>query len=97
MCTPRGVVKEFESLKAEVERLAGTTGFAEYSRILRQHGVENPKRFKASQPARLCARDVFALLEELRANARENQSQLELETTDDRGLVDNPGAALEAR
>ena len=62
-----------------------------------EHGVEHPKRFKASQPARLCAKDVFGLLEELRANARENQSQLELETTDERGLGENPGAALEAR
>ena len=97
MCTPRGVVKEFETLKAEVERLAGTTGFAEYSRILREHGVEHPRRFKASQPARLCAQDVFAVLEELRANARENQSQLELETTDEPGVVDTPGAAPEAR
>ncbi len=79
MCHPRGVVKEFEALKAEVELLAGSTGAAEYSRILRQHGVDHPKRFKASQPARLCAKEMFSLLEELRANARENTSQLELE------------------
>ena len=79
MCHPRGVVKEFEDLRSEIERLAGSTGVAEYCRILRQHGVEHPKRFKASQPARVCAKDVFGLLEELRANARENQSELPLE------------------
>ncbi len=59
-------MKEFEACEAEMERLAGTTGVAEYYRILRQHGVDHPKRFKASQPARLCAKEVFGLLEELR-------------------------------
>jgi hypothetical protein len=51
MCRPRGVLKEFEELKREIERLAGSTGLAEYSRLLRQHGVDDPKRFRASQPA----------------------------------------------
>lgn len=78
MCHPRGVVKEFEDLRSAVERLAGSTGVAEYSRILRQHGVDHPKRFKASQPARLCARDVFGLLEELRENVRDKQRPLDL-------------------
>lgn len=76
MCTPRGVVKEFTALEKELERLAGSTGVAEYYRVLRQHGVFDPKRFKTSQPARLCAKDVFALVAELRRNARENQSQV---------------------
>jgi DNA polymerase III delta prime subunit len=80
MCNPRGVVKEFVGLEAEMERLAGSTGVAEYYRILRQHGVDHPKRFKASQPARLCAKEVFRLLEELRRNAQENASQVPLET-----------------
>jgi hypothetical protein len=76
MCNPRGVVKEFVGLEAEMERLAGSTGVAEYYRILRQHGVDHPKRFKASQPARLCAKEVFGLLEELRRNSHENETQL---------------------
>jgi hypothetical protein len=80
MCNPRGVVKEFVGLEAEMERLAGSTGVAEYYRILRQHGVDHPKRFKASQPARLCAKEVFGLLEELRRNARENEGQVPLGT-----------------
>jgi len=93
MCTPRGVVKEFEGLETEVERLAGSTGVAEYCRILRQHGVEHPKRFKASQPARLCAKEVFGLLEELRRNAHENESPLPLGSTGD--LSEEPGIAVE--
>lgn len=80
MCNPRGVVKEFVGLEAEMERLAGSTGIAEYYRILRQHGVDHPKRFQASQPARLCAKEVFGLLEDLRRNARENESQVPLGT-----------------
>ena len=54
----------------------GQPGLAEYSRILREHSVEHPRGFQASQPARACAKDVFGLLEELRANALENQSEL---------------------
>jgi hypothetical protein len=80
MCTPRGVVKEFDELKAEVERLAGSTGVAEYARILRQHGVERPRQFRSAQPARLCVKDIYVLLEQLRSNARENQAELGLDT-----------------
>jgi hypothetical protein len=67
------VVKEFDELKAAIEHLAGTTGTAEYNLILRRHEVERPKDFTSPQPARLCAKDVFALLTELRAAASENQ------------------------
>ncbi len=75
MCNPRGVLKEFVGLEAEMERLGGSTGVAEYNCILRQHGVDHPKRFKASQPARLCAKHLFGLLEELRRNAGENEGR----------------------
>jgi hypothetical protein len=85
MCNPRGVVKEFETLEKELERLAGSTGVAEYCRILRQHGVEHPKRFRASQPARLCAKEVFERLEELRKNARDNDRQLRLGPASEQG------------
>lgn len=94
-CHQRGVAKEFAYLKREVDLLAGSTGIAEYSRILRQHGVENPKLFNASQPARLRARDVFGLLENLRENARENNSPLELDTNG--ADVGEPGVAEKAR
>jgi hypothetical protein len=75
MCSPRGVVKEFDALKASVEALAGSTGVAEYYRILRQHGVDRPREFQSAQPARLCAKDVYVLLEQLRSNARENKPE----------------------
>jgi hypothetical protein len=78
MCTPRGVLEEFEDLKRAVENLAGSAGVAEYYRILRQHGVERPRQFKTMQPARLCAKDVYVLLEQLRANVRENQAAFSL-------------------
>jgi hypothetical protein len=76
MCSPRGIAKEFEQLKAGVEQLAGSTGVAEYSRILREHGARYPKDFKTAQSARLCAKDVYILLEKLRANSQENTSPL---------------------
>jgi hypothetical protein len=76
MCSPRGIAKEFEQLKASVEQLAGSTGVAEYSRILREHGARYPKDFKTAQSARLCAKDVYILLEKLRANAQESTSPL---------------------
>jgi len=79
MCSPRGVAKEFGELRVEIEQLAGVPGLAEYARILRAHGVERPKDFKTSQTARLCAKEVFTLLEELRSNARENTEPLEVE------------------
>jgi len=78
MCSPRGVLEEFEDLKKAVEHLAGSTGVAEYYRILRQHGVDRPRQFKTMQPARLCAKDVYVLLEQLRASARENQAAFSL-------------------
>jgi len=78
MCTPRGVLEEFQDLKTAVENLAGSAGVAEYYRILRQHGVERPRQFKTMQPARLCAKDVYVLLEQLRASARENQAAFSL-------------------
>jgi hypothetical protein len=79
MCSPRGIAEEFAQLKAAVEQLAGSTGIAEYSRILREHGARHPKDFKTPQSARLCAKDVYVLLEKLRVNARENTAPLELE------------------
>ncbi len=69
---------EFEAFKASIEALAGSTGVAEFYQILRQHGVSHPRQFRSTQPARLCAKDVYVLLEQLRSNARENQSELTL-------------------
>jgi hypothetical protein len=84
-------------VETAVEQLAGSTGVAEYARILRQHGVDRPKEFKTAQPARLCAKDVFALLEELRANARENDPQLSLQSGSKEGGVDQSAKSAEAK
>ncbi len=75
MCSPRGVIQEFERLKAEVEALAGTTGGAEFARILRQHGADRFKDFKTALAARQCAKEVWALVEQLRSNAGENSPE----------------------
>jgi hypothetical protein len=80
MCSPRGVMNEFAELKKAIEELAGSTGVAEYYRILRQHGAEHPRQFRSMQPARLCAKDVYVLLEQLRANVRDKEQQPDLES-----------------
>ena len=77
MCSPRGVANEFDALKAPIEALAGSTGVAEFYSILRKHGVSHQRQFRSMQPARLCAKDVYVLLEQLRENVRENQTELE--------------------
>jgi hypothetical protein len=74
MCSPRGVAREFAELQAAIEQLAGSAGNSEYHRILRQHGAQGPKDFSSAQPARLCSKDLFALVTDLRAAARENQA-----------------------
>jgi hypothetical protein len=79
MCSPRGVAQEFHALKASIEGLAGSTGVAEFAQILRQHGVSHPRQFRSTQPARLCAKDVYVLLEQSRSTARENQAEVALE------------------
>ena len=78
MCSPRGVMNEFAGLKKAIEELAGSTGVAEYYRILRQHGAEHPRQFRSMQPARLCAKDVYVLLEQLRANVRDKEQAPDL-------------------
>ena len=44
-----------------------------------KHGVDRPSQFRSTQPARLCAKDVYVLLEQLRSNARENQGERDVE------------------
>jgi hypothetical protein len=97
MCSPRGVAKEFEELKIAVEQLAGSVGLAEFARILHQHGAENPKEFRTTQTARLCAKDICALLEELRANARENENAFEMGPENLTIVAAQPAGVLEAR
>jgi len=78
MCSPRGVMNELAELKKAIEELAGSTGVAEYYRVLRQHSVEHPRQFRRMQLARLCAKDVYVLLEQLRSNVRDKEQQPDL-------------------
>jgi DNA polymerase III delta prime subunit len=63
MCSPRGVIAEFARLRESLSEAAGTDGESEYQEVLRRHGVERPSEFKSSQPARLCAKELFLAIE----------------------------------
>jgi hypothetical protein len=78
MCSKRGVMNELAELRKAIDELAGSTGVAEYHQILRQHGAEHPWQFRRMQLARLCAKDVYVLLEQLRSNVRDKEQQPDL-------------------
>jgi hypothetical protein len=63
MCSPRGVIEEFARLKEAITQAAGDQGETAYWEILRRHGVENCSQFKSSQPARLCAKELFQAIQ----------------------------------
>ena len=63
MCSPRGVIEEFARLKGAITQTAGAQGETGYWEILRRHGVENSGQFKSSQPARLCAKELFQAIQ----------------------------------
>ena len=63
MCSPRGVIEEFARLKEAIKQAAGAQGETGYAEILRRHGVENSSQFKSSQPARLCAKELFQAIQ----------------------------------
>jgi hypothetical protein len=64
MCSPRGVIEEFTKLKEAITQAGGGEGQAGYREILRRHGVESPNEFKSSQPARLCAKELYQAIQE---------------------------------
>jgi len=63
MCSPRGVIEEFARLKEAITQAAGAEGETGYGEILKRHGVENSSQFKSSQPARLCAKELFQAIQ----------------------------------
>jgi hypothetical protein len=63
MCSPRGVIEEFSRLKMVITQFGGAQGESGYWEILRRHGVENAGQFKSSQPARLCAKELFQAIQ----------------------------------
>ena len=68
MCSPRGVIAEFARLRESLAEAAGTDGESEFQEVLRRHGVERPSDFKSSQPARLCAKELFLAIEHYHQN-----------------------------
>jgi hypothetical protein len=72
MCSPRGVIEEFTRLKEAITQAAGAQGETEYWEILRRHGVENASQFKSSQPARLCAKELFHAIQSLQQSCGAN-------------------------
>jgi hypothetical protein len=63
MCSPRGVMQEFAKLQEAITQAAGAQGESIYQEILKRHGVERPNQFKRSQPARLCAKELFQAIQ----------------------------------
>jgi hypothetical protein len=68
MCSPRGVIAEFARLRESLSEAAGTEGDSEFQEVLSRHGVERPSDFKSSQPARLCAKELFLAIERHKHN-----------------------------
>ena len=63
MCSPRGVMQEFTKLHEAIAQAGGAQGEAIYQEILKRHGVEGPNQFRRSQPARLCAKELFQAIQ----------------------------------
>jgi len=63
MCSPRGVIEEFAKLQEAITQVGGAQGESTYQEILKRHGVEGPNQFKRSQPARLCAKELFQAIQ----------------------------------
>ena len=63
MCSPRGVMEEFAKLQEAITQAGGTQGESTYQEILKRHGVQRPGEFKRSQPARLCAKELFQAIQ----------------------------------
>jgi hypothetical protein len=65
MCSPRSVIAEFAKLQEAITQAAGAQGESIYQEILQRHGVQRPGEFKRSQPARLCAKELFQAIQNL--------------------------------
>jgi hypothetical protein len=74
MCSPRGVIEEFARLKEAITQAAGAEGESGYVEILKRHGVENSSQFKSSQPARLCAKELFQAIQNFQQACAANRA-----------------------
>ena len=64
MKSPSGILAEFGRLGRALAETLGADAEAEFSRILNQHGVEDPMSFRTNQAARRCAKDLFWRVEQ---------------------------------
>jgi hypothetical protein len=69
MCSPRDVIAEFTKLQEAIAQTSGEAGKTIYQEILQRHGVQHAGDFKRSQPARLCAKELFQALQGLSQNS----------------------------
>jgi hypothetical protein len=79
MCSPRGVIAEFAKLQEAIMQAGGAQGETRYWEILRRHGAETPSHFRSSQPARLCAKELFQAIqtfEQPRSGADSSSAEL---------------------
>jgi hypothetical protein len=74
MCSPRGVIAEFAKLQEAITQAGGAQGETRYWEILRRHGAENSSHFKSSQPARLCAKELFQAIQTFEQPVSEGDS-----------------------
>ncbi|HYM08782.1 MAG TPA: ATP-binding protein [Terriglobales bacterium] len=79
MCSPRGVIEEFSRLKEAITQSGGPQGESTYGEILRRHGVENSSQFKSSQPARLCAKELFQAIQNMQPTGSPASSMVVVE------------------
>lgn len=79
MCSPRGVIEEFSRLKEVITQSGGAQGESGYWEILRRHGVENAGQFKSSQPARLCAKELFQAIQNFQQTGTPATSTVDVE------------------
>jgi len=79
MCSPRGVIEEFSRLKEAITQSGGAQGESGYWEILRRHGVENAGEFKSSQPARLCAKELFQAIQNFQRTGAQARSTVVIE------------------
>ena len=81
MCSPRSLIAEFAKLREAITQAAGPPGESEYQEILRHHGVEQPSEFSRSQPARVCAKELFLALQKFQQTHNSASKGVIVETT----------------